>query len=169
MDNDESRERSRQLAREDQETVRPADLKVPLSDETGNDYQPLWCQVCKKVDLLETGWGNFVWAENTNRSAPPRYVDFYWVCKGLCDKFVQAELRVLKYWYPWKGLDELTNPLEYARWVKVTSHLIDRGEYSETAAAKIEDLKRIIGPIADREPTAKDVERYHMIIMVDNL
>ncbi len=126
------------------------------------------CHVCG-VDLLETRWGNFVWAENTNRSAPPRYVDFYWLCKGLCDKFVQAELRVLNYWYPWKGLDELTNPLEYARWVKVTSRLIDRGEYSETAAAKVEELKRIIGPIADREPTAKDVERFQEILMVDGL
>jgi hypothetical protein len=133
-----------------------------------NNYEPLLCEVCG-ADLLETRWANFVWAKNTNRAATYRYVDFYWVCKGQCDNFVQDVLRDEGYWAPWKGLDELTNPLEYARWVEVTSRLIDRGEYSETAAAKVEELKRIIGPIADREPTAKDVERFQEILMVDGL
>ncbi len=55
MDNEELRDRSRQLAREELDAVRWEALNVPLPDETRNNYEPLPCHVCG-ADLLETRW-----------------------------------------------------------------------------------------------------------------
>src|SRR3954469_39025 len=126
MNNDELRDRSRQLAREDLDATRWAGLNAPLPDETTNNYEPLLCWVCEE-DLLRARLGNVVWAVNPDSAATPRYTDLVWVCKGLCDKFVQAILRDEGYWAPWADVEDLKNPLEHQRWTEVTSRQIERG------------------------------------------
>jgi hypothetical protein len=168
MDNEELRDRSRQLAREVLDVILSADLNVPLPDEATNNYESLACQVCK-ANLLETRWGNFVWAENLDRPAIPRFVDAYWVCKGGCDKLLQAALRVLKYSFPWADINDLINPLDHKRWDKGTSRLINRGVISETAAVKVEEFKSIVAPLAARKSTEEDIARFRHLRLLDGL
>ncbi len=133
-----------------------------------NDYEPLACELCHK-DLLETGMGNCVWAGSWDQAATLRYADVYCVCKGRCDMLLQAALHDAKYSASWIGIDELMNPLMYERWDRATSRLIDQGAVSVAAIAKVEELKRIVAPIADREPTEQDLARFREISMIAGL
>ncbi|HVF00911.1 MAG TPA: hypothetical protein VNA27_06165 [Rubrobacteraceae bacterium] len=168
MSNGELLDRSRQLAREELDAIRWEALNVPLSDETKNNYEPLLCWVCEE-DLLGARLGNVVWAKNSDQVVTPRYTDVFWVCKGGCDKVMQAALHVLKYSSPWADVKDLKNPLEHKRWAEVTSRQIERGEISETAAAKISELLRITAPLADREPTPEDLARFQQILDLRSL
>lgn len=167
MDNDELRDWPHQLAREEQETVRPADLNVPLSDETGNDYQPLSCEC--GADMLKTGnGGNFVWVMNPDQAATIGRVAAYWACWE-CEKKIRADLYVAGYATDWKGIEELLNPLEHKRWNDLFSRLIDQGKVSESAAAKMREFKNIVAPLVDREPTEQDIVRFEQLRWVDGL
>lgn len=137
-------------------------------DKTTNDYEPLVCMLCP-TNLLETGLGNCVWAENLDRTATYRFAYVFWVCKGRCYMLLQSALYAEKYLASWIGIDELMNPLEYERWDRATSYLIDQDEVSVAATAKVEELKRIVAQVADREPTEQDIARFREIRMMDGL
>lgn len=135
---------------------------------TANEYESLVCWVCD-ADLLETGWGNCVWAEIPDLAAIPRFVDVYCVCRGRCDKWVQTCLRVENLQARWISLNELTNPLEHKYWEEATSRRIDRGEYSEAAAVKISRVLKTMAPFASREPTEQDIIRFQQLRSLDGL
>lgn len=137
-------------------------------NKTGGDYEPLECVLCR-TNLLDTGMGNCVWAENRDQAATPRFAGVFWVCKGRCYELVQTALYAEKYSASWIGINELKNPLEYERWDRATSRLIDRGEVSVAAIAKVEELKRIVAQVAVRPPTDKDIARFREMRMMDGL
>ncbi len=136
--------------------------------EVATEHQPLACMRCNK-ELLETGYGICVWIPNCNLASSPFFTHVYWACKGQCDKEMQAYLGVEKYVTRWEGIDDLTNPLEYKRWARVTSRLIDDGRLLPSATIKVKELKRIIGPLVARETTKEDIARFLELRMLDGL
>lgn len=131
-------------------------------------HEPLVCECCER-DILETESGNFVWIKNPDRNSTVRFVGAYSACKGTCDKVMQVKFGVDRVPTGWTGINELMNPLEFERWSKATSRLIDRGELSAPVAIKVRELRRIVAPVADREPTEEDIIEYQELRLMDGL
>lgn len=138
-------------------------------DKTSKNYKPLRCMRCGK-DLLETGYGNVVYISDRDQCVPPtRYLGCYWACKSCDEKVEAAYFSSGPFCTSCKGIDELKNPLEFARWAGATSRLISDGRISATAAAKIREVKDILAQVALREPTKADYEQFWLLRQLDGI
>ncbi len=135
-----------------------------------HNLEPLMCMVGCGRNLLETGYGNVVWISKHGQGTDPtRYLDLYWACKS-CDEKVEATcFSSGPFCTSWWGIDELMNPLEFARWSGKTTCLMSDGRISTTAAAKLTEFKGLLAQVALREPTEADIEEYRRLRGLDSL
>jgi len=126
----------------------------PLHNLFGK-YEPLACAVCGK-DLLEELYRKeyqaiIVVDQTYNKDYSKDFVhDFYWVCKGDCDRKISERIRSTpKHADRWEDISDLDIPLKYLSWLFAQMNSIRSGKtvYDDTA---FEKLKHFIGAMAQR-------------------
>ncbi len=131
-------------------------------------YEPLHCDVCGKDLLEELYHKNYqaiiVMDQTYTKDYSKMYVhDFFWVCKGKCDKAISARIRsVPEHSDQWEDISDLDIPLKFLQWLFAHLNTIRSGEtvYDDKA---FERVKYFIGAMAQRvfrEMTELERERF---------
>lgn len=124
-------------------------------------YEPLECVVCGK-DLLIDKKGNIALVINV-RENPELVLDFYWACRRqACDGLVTQ-----KAWdehqaiTKWEGLDDLSVPMVYMRWIG--SHLTrlheGREVFTDQAFERFRHAAMCISQLVVKETTPEQWAR----------
>ena len=132
-------------------------------------YEPLECVVCGR-DLLSgksrSGYGGLVaWVRrNDGQHEVRRYVDFYWACKGECDKEVASS-------YPngfstsWEDISDILIPTNYVKWHVGIMNTIYKGKskYNCTSFEKVKEFTIKIAQLTVRKQTETQIERLRAL------
>lgn len=103
-------------------SFREIELKSPTN--LLSEYYPLRCKVCGKDllqrDILDHYQGIVVFVQDLQyheNSWKHKYTDIYCVCKGKCDRKMEAAARAHGYVTSWNDISDLVIPIEFLKFV----------------------------------------------------
>ena len=132
------------------------------------EYHPLRCKVCGRDllqrDVLDTYNGIMVLVQDTQyrrENGKNKYVDVYCVCKGSCDRKMEAAAWSGKYITGWNDISDLVIPVEFLKFVIAIMNRL-RAEadiYTEEAFNNLKEIIISLAQIVMKRQSERDIRR----------
>lgn len=132
-----------------------------------NKYEPLLCMNCGK-DILhdKSGLVAFVTKKKPdNKKLVYEHIDFYWACKGKCDRKLSSG-----YDEPtsWEDFQDLSIPLVYIRWCVATINNLHEGRiiFHDKAMKRFSEFTVIMSQLVIQETSEQQWERINTLMRI---
>jgi hypothetical protein len=128
----------------------------------------LYCAHCGKDLLRPKVRGNVVlWRFRPTASGEgPRRVDeFYWCCKGECDRSLERKYARPGLIDSWEDIADIAIPLVYAQWMMAVLNEVHRGDvYSDRALEKYKEFMLALYPWVARDIDTEQAKRLKTLM-----
>jgi len=127
-------------------------------------YEPLLCMNCGK-DILHDKSGIVAFvikSELVNEKNVDEYIDFYWACKGNCDRVLQSSYDEIT---AWEDFQDLSIPLIYIRWCIATINNLHSGRiiFTDKAIERFTEFTIKMSQLVFKETTEEQWERINSL------
>ncbi len=120
------------------------------------EYEPLNCVACGRDLLVADVSSNYeaivVWVKRDDGNHDvSHYVDFYWACKGGCDRKIQNGYSE-GYSTTWQDITDILIPANYVRWhIGIMNAIYDgRAMYNRESFERIKEFTIVIAQLVVR-------------------
>ena len=137
-----------------------------------SEYCPLRCKVCGKDllqrDILDHYQGIVVFVQDLQYyedSWKHKYTDIYCVCKGECDRKMEAVARAHGYVTSWNDVSDLVIPIEFLKFVIAIMNRMRNSDdiYTDEAYENLKGIIITLAQITMKRQSERDIQRANSL------
>lgn len=140
--------------------------------ETSNlldEYMPLTCKHCGKELLKNNYLGIIVFEQSRDYDSGVETIhDFYWCCKGKCDRTLEEAVDERDHGTSWEDISDLLIPLGFLRWLMGVINGMHSGEHiwSDKTFEKLKEFIICLSQKTLRANTEEQRERFKSLLEI---
>lgn len=137
-------------------------------------YEPLRCKVCGKDllhrDMLDKYEGIVVFVQDMDyyrcNAGKNKYTEVYCVCKGICDRKMEAIARSYGNITGWNDISDLVIPIQFLKFVLAIMNRIREYEdvYTDEAHGDLKNIIISLAQITMKGQSEKDINRVKSLL-----
>ena len=137
-------------------------------------YEPLRCKVCGKDllhrDMLDKYEGIVVFVQDMDyyrcNAGKNKYTEVYCVCKGICDRKMEAIARSYGNITGWNDISDLVIPIQFLKFVLAIMNRIREYEdvYTDEAYGDLKNIIISLAQITMKGQSEKDINRVKSLL-----
>lgn len=137
-------------------------------------YEPLRCKVCGKDllhrDMLDKYEGIVVFVQDMDyyrcNAGKNKYTEVYCVCKGICDRKMEAIARSYGNITGWNDISDLVIPVQFLKFVLAIMNRIREYEdvYTDEAYGELKNIIISLAQITMKGQSEKDINRVKSLL-----
>lgn len=139
-----------------------------------SEYLPLRCKVCGRDllhrDILDKYKGIIVFVQDMDyyhsNNGKNRYMDVYCVCKGQCDRKMEALAHSYRNITAWNDISDLVIPVQFLRFVIGIMNQIRNGKdiYTDDAYDNLKNIVISLAQITMKRQSEDDIKRVQLLL-----
>lgn len=150
------------------------DIELKSPSNLLSKYEPLRCKVCGKDllhrDMLDKYEGIVVFVQDMDyyrcNAGKNKYTEVYCVCKGICDRKMEAIARSYGNITGWNDISDLIIPVQFLKFVLAIMNRIREYEdvYTDEAYGELKNIIISLAQITMKGQSEKDINRVKSLL-----